>query len=417
MGITQQLILNLILVLAVAWAFASLFVRFGLPVILGQMLAGFLLGPAVFGIIQNSEPLELMAEFGIFFAMFYAGMEMDPKELMEHIWPSLLVAIGGFCLPFVLGYFTIKLFGGTMYQALFVGMGLSITAIAVQATVLQEMKILKSEIGHIIIGAAIADDILALVALSILLGLAKKGTIEMVPLFFIVLKVVAFFGFTIALGHFVIPKITPRLDDREAKGFTFAILAALIMSALAEVAGLHLIIGAFLAGQFVRKETLDVKIYEKIRDRFFGLSHGFLLPIFFVSLSFHLHLKFTASFLLMSTVIILIAIIGKLLGSGLGAYISGQKPLQSLIIGFGMNGRGAVELAVAAVVLELSNELMKNKVISAPLLTDDQFACLILMAFITTLIAPLTLKWSVMRSCEPKEKEHFCELWDKGKCM
>ncbi|HEC32049.1 MAG TPA: cation:proton antiporter, partial [Deltaproteobacteria bacterium] len=107
MGITQQLILNLILVLAVAWAFASLFVRFGLPVILGQMLAGFLLGPAVFGIIQNSEPLELMAEFGIFFAMFYAGMEMDPKELMEHIWPSLLVAIGGFCLPFVLGYITI----------------------------------------------------------------------------------------------------------------------------------------------------------------------------------------------------------------------------------------------------------------------------------------------------------------------
>ena len=101
MGITQQLILNLILVLAVAWVFGSIFARFGLPVILGQMIAGFILGPAVFNIIQNSNSLQLMAEFGIFFAMFYAGMEMDPKELLDYIWPSLLVGVGGFILPFI----------------------------------------------------------------------------------------------------------------------------------------------------------------------------------------------------------------------------------------------------------------------------------------------------------------------------
>jgi len=416
-GITQQLILNLILVLAAAWALASLFARFGLPVVLGQMLAGFILGPALFGIIKSSEPLSLMAEFGIFFAMFYAGMEMDPRELLEHIWPSLLVAFGGFVFPFILGYLVVKLFGGTTYQALFVGMGLSITAIAVQAAVLQEMRILKSEIGHIIIGAAIADDILALVTLSILLGLAKYGSIRMVPLFIIISKVVLFFGLTIVLGHFVVPKITPKLDDREARGFTFALLTALVMSALAEVAGLHLIIGAFLAGQFVRKEAMNEEVYRKIRDRFYGLSHGFLLPIFFVSLSFHLKFKFEFSFIIFSLIITLIAIIGKLVGSALGAYISGQKASQSIIVGFGMNGRGAVELAVAAVVLDLSNQLVKAKQISSPLLSSDQFAALILMAFFTTLIAPIALKWAVMRSCDPEEKKRFCELWDRGACM
>ena len=417
MGITQQLILKLILVLAVAWVFGSIFARFGLPVILGQMIAGFILGPAVFNIIQNSNSLQLMAEFGIFFAMFYAGMEMDPKELLDYIWPSLLVGVGGFILPFILGYFVVRVLGGTSYQSLFVGLGLSITAIAVQATVLQEMRILKSEIGHIIIGAAIVSDILALVVLSILLGLAKKGSIGISSLVLIVSKVIAFFGLTILLGHFLVPKITPKLNDREAKGFTFALLAAFVMSALAELAGLHLIIGAFLAGLFVRKETLDRKIFEKIRDRFFGLSHGFLLPIFFVSLAFHLHVKLSTPFIVLSASVTLVAILGKLIGSGIGSYFSGQNLVQSVTVGLGMNGRGAVELAIAAVVLEVSGELMKTNVISAPLLTNDQFASLILMAFITTLIAPLSLKWFVVKSCETEEKDHFCKLVDSTKYM
>ena len=105
---------------------------------------------------------------GIFFAMFYAGMEMDPKELLEHIWPSLAVAIGGFALPFAMGFFVARYFGGTVFQSLFIGIGLSITAIAVQAVILQEMQIHKTRIGHIVMGAAIVDDILSLIGLSVL---------------------------------------------------------------------------------------------------------------------------------------------------------------------------------------------------------------------------------------------------------
>jgi len=417
MAITQHLIVTLILVLAVAWIFAALFARFGLPVILGELVAGFILGPSVLGVVTSSAPLELMAEFGIFFGMFFAGMEMDPRELIEHIWPSLGVAIGGFVIPFVLGYFTTRLFGATVYQSLFVGMGLSITAIAVQATLLQNMRILQSELGHIIIGAAIADDILALIALSVLMGLAKTGSFQTVTLLIIVGKVVAFFGLTMFLGHFVVPKITPKLDDREAKSFTFALLAALIMSGLAEMAGLHLIIGAFMAGQFVRKEAMDEEIYRKIRDRFFGLSYGFLMPIFFVSLSFHLHFTWTWSFILLSSSITLVAILGKFLGSGIGGYVFGHSIPECIIIGSGMTGRGAVELVVAAVVLQLSDGLMKTNVISHPLLTAEQFSALVLMGFITTLLAPMLLRWSVMKACHADEQEQFCRLWKQSERM
>ncbi|MGD9322146.1 MAG: cation:proton antiporter, partial [Desulfobacteraceae bacterium] len=148
-----SLILNLLLILTVAWVLGLVFTRMGLPVMLGELLAGIILGPPILGIIGISPSIEMLAELGIFFVMFHTGMEMDPKELVEHIWSALSVAIGGFVLPFALGYFTASLFGGTVMQSLFVGMGVSITAIAVQAVILQSMQINRSKVGHIIMGA------------------------------------------------------------------------------------------------------------------------------------------------------------------------------------------------------------------------------------------------------------------------
>ena len=413
--ITEYLIINLILILTAAWFLGSVFARFGLPVVLGELLAGVILGPPLLGIISTSGPIELLAEFGIFFLMFYAGLEMDPKEAVEHIWPSTAVAIGGFILPFVLGYFTCRMFGGTSFQSLFVGMGLSITAIAVQARILHDLQIQNTSIGHIIVGAAIIDDILALISLSILLALAESGTIQALQIAFIVLKVAIFFGFTIFIGQFVIPRFIRKLDDREGKSFTFALVCALAMAYLAERAGLHLIIGAFLAGQFVRKEIMDVDIYQKISDRFYGISYGFMAPIFFVSLSFHLHIQWEWSLIFFTITITLIAIMGKILGCGLGAYLYGQSLWQSVIIGSGMNGRGAVEMVVAAVVIKLSDRLLNDNTITEALLTQDQFSALICMAFITTIIAPLSLKWAVKKSCTHDESAQFCGLWDKNK--
>jgi len=410
--ITSDLIINILLILTVAWGLGSLFSRFGLPVMLGELLAGVLLGPPLLGLVTSSPSLELIADWGIFFVMFYTGMEMDPKKLLEQIWPSLAVAFGGFVVPFVLGYFTTRLFGGNTYQSLFVGMGVSITAIAVQSVILHQMRINRTPLGHIIVGAAIADDILSLIALSVLLGLTKTGTVKFAEVSLIVVKVTGFFGLTILLGQYVIPRFTPKLHDREGKGFTFAIATALIMAYLAELAGLHLIIGAFLAGQFVRKDIMDEKIYKAISDRFYGISYGFLVPVFFASLSFHLHLKWEASLVVFTVALVCVAIIGKLVGSGLGLFYFRRNPWELAIVGFGMNGRGAVELVVASLVLALSTQLMGSGALSEPLLTEDQFAALVLMAFVTTLMTPICLRWAVQRGCSPDEKEHVCRLFD-----
>ena len=380
--------------------------------ILGELLAGVIFGPPLLGIITPSPAIEMLGELGIFFVMFYTGMELDPKELLEHKWPSITVAFGGFILPFILGYFTAYTFGGTQYQSLFVGMGVSITAIAVQAVILHSMRINQGEIGHIIIGAAIVDDILALIALSTLLGLAKTGSIQVFGVLIILLKVLAFFGLTILIGHYIIPRFTRRLTDNGGKAFTFAMVSALLMAYFAELAGLHLIIGAFLAGQFIRKEIMDQDVYNVILDRLFGISYGFLVPIFLASLSFHLHLSFQWPFISFCLVLIIAAIFGKLIGCGLGAMTFKYNMRESFIIGLGMNGRGAVELVVATVVLGLSEDLMIANLISEPLLTQDQFSALILMAFVTTLIAPISLKWGVQKTCLPVEKERFCRLWD-----
>jgi Kef-type K+ transport system membrane component KefB len=190
---------------------------------------------------------------------------------------------------------------------------------------------------------------------------------------------------------------------------------ALAMAYLAELAGLHLIIGAFLAGQFVRKEVMDTKIYNALQDRLYGISYGFLVPVFFASLSFHLHFEWNLSFVAFAVALTLAAIIGKVVGCGSWFYMTKRSMWESAIVGFGMNGRGAVEIVVASVVLKLSSELMESNTISEPLLTQDQFSALIFMAFITTLIAPLTLKWAISKACSADENATFCVMWDKEK--
>lgn len=412
---SSELIVSLLLILTVSWILGYIFSRFGLPVLLGELLAGVLLGPPILGIITHSPSIELIAEFGIFFVMFHTGMELDPKELLEHIWASLAVALGGFVLPFILGFLTTRIFGGTFYQSLFVGMGVSISAIAVQAVILHSMRLNKSAVGHIIIGAAIVDNILTLIAMSTLLGLANTGSFQIQNVLIVLINVIGFFTLTIIVGYFIIPRFAKRLTDEGGKAFTFALLLALLMAYFAEKAGLHLIIGAFLAGQFVRKDIMDERIYKLIGDRFFGISYGFLVPIFFASLSFHLHLSSSLSFILFSFVLIVVAILGKLIGCGIGAIAFRYNLWESAVIGLGMNGRGAVELVVAMVIIRLSDQLLSSGVINSPLLTQDQFSGLVLMAFVTTIIAPVSMRWAFNRSCLPTEKAGFCELWDKSR--
>ena len=254
---------------------------------------------------------------------------------------------------------------------------------------------------------------MSLITLSVLLGIAQTGEFAVGPVAWIVFKAALFFGGTIALGEFVMPKLTRRLTDRAGSGFTFAMTVAMTMALLAELAGLHLIIGAFMGGQFVRREVMDEAVYEAIADRFYGISYGFLVPIFFVSLSFHLHINWSWGYAGFFLVLVLAATLGKMLGSGLAVKLFGRSSREALVVGFGMNGRGAVELVVATIILDVSDRLLASGAIQEPFLTGDQFSALVLLAIITAMSAPLTLKWSVMRACRPEEGSDFCQLMDE----
>jgi Kef-type K+ transport system membrane component KefB len=409
-----RLIINIVLILLVAWVLGDLFQRFRMPRLLGELLAGLVLGPPLLGWIQPREAMTVLSDLGIFFLMFYAGMEMDPHELLEHFWVSVAVAVGGFVLPFGLGFVVARFFGATVLQSLFMAMGLSVTALAVGARVLQDMEIHHSKVGHIIIGAAIVDDILALVSFSVLAGLAQTGEVDPYRILLLLAEVAAFFGVTILLGHYVLPRFTRRLKDVEAKGFTFALSAALIMGFLAEIVGLHLIIGAFLAGQFVRKEVVEPALYNRLHDRFFNIIYGFLGPIFFVSLSFHVNMNLPARDWWFLAAIIGVAVLGKIGGCALPAAFMRRSWQEAAVIGLGMNGRGAVELIVANAALVMSYGLMQSGKITEPLLTESQFTILILMAFITTLLTPISLRAVVPSLCNSSDKD-FCELWRRAR--
>ena len=373
-------IINLLMVMVIIWTTGVLFRIIKQPPVIGELLAGFIFGPPVLGIIHPDETLHVLSELGIFFLMFYAGLETNPFELKRMTKQSLSVAIGGFILPFLLGIAASYMLGLSLIQGLFIGMALSITAIAVNARVLTDMKMTRFRVSPVIIGASIIDDILSLALFTIIIDLAAgDGSLIGTHLFIQLLKVAAFFGISHWIGMILYPKFSKYFSSREAKGFTFAFIMALIFGVLAEMAGLHIILGAYMAGLFVREGIVSKELFQKINDRFVSITYGFLGPIFFVSLSFHIDFNVLTTHLLPLSILLLAAVVGKLVGAGTGALILKMNRGEALVIGAAMNGRGAVELIIASIGLQMG------------IIDNVYFSILIVIAFLTTLMPPVSL--------------------------
>jgi len=369
---------NILILMVTVWVAGKIFRYLKLPVIFGELIGGIIVGPMVLGLIDpDSHTIKLLAELGIFFLMLHAGLEADPYELLKASKKSVLIAIGGVFVPFISGYFVASAFGYELIPSLYIAMCLSITAIAISARLFKDYGIQKTNAAQITMGAAIMDDILALVLFSVIISLFERGSIELVPILILLSKITLFFGVVI-LGGFKLSKYMGRAT--KDKGFTFALIVALTLGLAAEYMGLHMILGAFLAGLFIREEVLDKKVFAKIEDRIFGLSYGFLGPIFFASLAFHL--DFTAVFTtpLFLIAIILTAILGKVLGSGIPALMQKVKAKDALLIGVAMNSRGAVELILASIGFEKG------------LIDQNVLSVLIIMGFVTTIVSILAMK-------------------------
>ncbi|WP_086475617.1 MULTISPECIES: monovalent cation:proton antiporter family protein [Arenibacter] len=379
-------ILNLLLVLLAAWAGGMVAKRVGFPPILGELLIGIVLGPALLGLLETSAALDTLAEVGIIFLMAYIGMEINFKDLGKASWAGLLAAIGGFVVPFVLGYYTIIIFDGTQIAALFVGIAVGVTSLATKSRILVDLKLLDTRIAYVLMAGALISDTLALVIFAGIIGFVDVGSVDAAGLSWVAGKAILFFAAAVIIGIYMFPLIGKALSKFKTISrtfhFTIMVLIVLLFSELAEIAGLHGILGAFMAGLFIRDGVFPRQVFKEVTGVFHDMSIGFLAPIFFVTAGFHVSLEVFQTDLALLILIIVGAVVGKIVGTALFYLPSGHGWREGITIGTGMNGRGAVEIIIAGIGLQMG------------IITTEIFSILVFMAISTTLTVPLFLTWT-----------------------
>lgn len=375
-------LVSILFILAVVWLVGLIFERINQPAILGELLAGLVIGPPVLNLVGFSPTIEVLASLGMFFLMFYAGLQTDLKKFVGTSRLFLGVGIGGTIFPLLLGMAVTIFFGGTVNQALLVGIAISGTALAVKVKILTDLNLIRSKVGYIMMGASVTDNILSFIILAAILKAITVG-VTLLDIGISVFEVAAFFAAVLIMGYFVYPKIN-KLIRGEMRVFVFALVLGFFFAAVGEQLGIHFIIGAYLAGLFVREE-LSEQEFKKVNTRFETLSYGFFAPIFIVSVAFHISLGVFMTGLPFLIALTSAAVIGKLIGAGGGGYLTGLRKDEAITIGIGMNARGMVELILALVGFELG------------ILTETHLTLLVAVAFITTLMTPAWLRYRLIK--------------------
>jgi Kef-type K+ transport system membrane component KefB/mannitol/fructose-specific phosphotransferase system IIA component (Ntr-type) len=379
--------LNLFAVLLAAWLAGWLATRLGYPAVLGELLAGVLLGPALLGVLHGSEALFVLAELGVLLMMLYIGMEIDPRELKKASWSGLLSAIGGFFTPFALGYVAVTLTGGSGVVGFFVGIAAGVTSLAVNSRILLDLRILDTRISHVMMAGSLVADILALLVFSTVLGIVELGNFAVGEMVVLLLKAGLFFSVTVFVGMRLFPYVGRLLTNAGLTGrtfnFTFVLIIAVLFGELAEIAGLHAILGAFIAGLFLRENVLGSTLSHDLRNAVQDTSIGLLTPIFFVTAGFNVSFSVFQDQFGLFLIVFAVAIVGKTLGTALFYLPSRNGWRESLVIGLGMNGRGGVDIILIGIALEMG------------IIQQDIFSILVFMALLTTAVVPVALKSGV----------------------
>jgi Kef-type K+ transport system membrane component KefB len=277
-------------------------------------------------------------------------------------------------------------------QMMFLGTALAITAVPVVVRVLMDLNKLDTNIGRSIVSAAVIDDVLSLMLLAILTGIISNGALPSITtIAILVFKVIVFFGICTALGKYVFPVFTKLLKKGEVEEGEFGglLIMGFAFALLAEPLALHFIIGAFLAGLVFQKRHAGEAMFEKVEKRVYGVTSGFLAPIFFASIGLHVSFGALIETPLFTLGLLLLAIIGKVIGAGVPAYMMHKDKHEAAIIGVAMNGRGAVELIIVDIALRVN--LFEHPEPVPPIIAN-MYSSIVIMAIVTTILTPLLLK-------------------------
>lgn len=394
--------------------------KISLPQVVGALAAGIILGPMVLDVVERNSLIVDLAELGVIVLMFSAGLETDLNELKKAGFASFIIALLGVLVPmgggFILGHFfnTVQSpeMASLMWQNIFIGVIMTATSVSITVETLKELGVLNSKAGNAILGAAVIDDILGIVALTIVTSLGGNPSTESgnaAPTFgsfagdgvlTVFINIAAFFVFAVGsaiLYHKWFKKWREATDANLRRHIIVTFAFCLILSFCAEVFfGIADITGAFVAGLAVS----GLKRNDYVVNRFNGLSYMLLSPIFFANIGLAMTLDGLNKKLVIFTIILMIvAVVTKIIGCGLGAVIMRYTPKESLQIGVGMISRGEVALIVA------------TKGAAVGLLSDVFMTPVVIMVVFTTIITPVLLKF-VFSSKDKTSYENNCEKSD-----
>jgi Kef-type K+ transport system membrane component KefB len=385
---TYKFLMDLALILLSTKLFGIASKKFNMPQVVGALMAGLILGPAMLNILNETEFIIELSEVGVIVLMFAAGMESDISELKKTGKASLIIAMLGVIIPLIGGFGVAYIFNkpgiidsnvssSIFLQNIFIGVILTATSVSITVETLKELGKLSTNVGNTILGAAIIDDILGIIVLTIITSLADSSVNVMVVL----LKILAFFVFAGITG-FIFIKIFKKVTDlyqRDMRRFVIiAFVYCLIMAYCSEVLfGVADITGAYIAGLILSNS----KFSGYISRRFDTVSYVLLSPIFFASIGLKVVLpKMTMAIALFAILLVVVAMLSKIVGCGIGAKLCRFSNKESMRIGCGMVSRGEVALIVA------------SKGAMVGLMSSALFGPVIIVVVATTIISPILLK-------------------------
>ncbi len=371
--------------------------RIQLPQVVGALLAGLLLGPACLGLLQETDFIKNIAEIGVIVLMFSAGLETDVKELKKSGLASFVIALMGVIVPLLGGFAIAAIYNPTtdkqtLLQNIFVGVVLTATSVSITVETLKELGKLSTKTGNAILGAALIDDVLGIIALTVISSFAGSD----VSIWVILLKILGFFVFCGVVAFLFVKIGNPWINKYKKDLRRFVILAfafCLVMAFASEYFfGVSDITGAFVAGLILSNN----KKTTYMQNRFDTISYLLLSPVFFASVGLKVTFDGMSSTVVVLIILLLaVAILSKMIGCGLGAKLCKYTNLQSVKIGIGMISRGEVALIVA------------TKGMAMGLMNDMFFAPLVLVVVATTIVTPILLKLAYKYQASHEQDIHI----------
>ncbi len=397
-GLHLPFFANLLLLLVLARVLGEVMERFKQPAMIGEILAGVVLGPTVLNVMVRNEELTAISELGVFLLVIIAGLEIDVREIAKTSrGRNLITSLLAFLIPIGSGFAVATAFDLTLVPAIFVGLCVAITALPVSVRILMDLGQLKSEIGQRIIAVAIFDDVLALTILGVLLDVnnSANSSIDVLGLAIgLTLGKILLLLAGLIFAYRLINKFTDRdnfielqLDKlllfMRGKESLLAIMFAfiLIFASLTEAVGLHFIIGAFFASMLLSKELVGVAHFQEFEKTTHGMAMGFLAPIFFAGIGLEFQFSSITEWGLLFA-IIGVSFLSKIVGGYIGGRFAGLRHRKALTLGIGLNARGIMELVIA------------NIAYREGLIGVQIFSILVIMGVFTTINTPMLLKRS-----------------------